>query len=526
MKNFNNLPKRFMLTSLASSLMLLNINAHALQEMSEQDLRKIDGQDGVSVTTQYDQVNIDTLYWEDKAGSSSGTAINAAGIDKALRVNANGVTIKANSGGTTPGNTLKLNTGSNGTTAGLSLELQSNPSLVTVNSLQLCDTATTAVCGSSLGKLAIESTAPSTISLITSDGLFSETAQATLNLGLANNNLYISHDSTSGSNLNNQLILKNLNFNLAAKGVLFVTDSGGLTLQTNVGSVIAPITGQAPNSTYGYADLNRVAALTGVSGGTYNGTTSGLNIEILTKKDADMTLGNPYSLSGSKGLIRVGANGRVVNASLQVRGVSGTAVADPSLDNTNTNVPGNILGKATTAVNPTPTGNDATVIGSTGIAARLRAEFTKSGDSMLDGDNSKASTLEIGGAGNTTYGFEFGELSPLLVTSTQRAYFDSGNVYINLADTKQLLMPQNTALNAAKFGNGGFITTANDYTQTIHTQTGNTNPYAMVLAIRGMDFQAVSKRGRFTATDTANSSFGNDLPITSTAGSGNKWGLG
>lgn len=515
MKNFNNLPKRFMLTSLASSLMLWNISAYALQEMSEQDLRKIDGQDGVSVTTQYDQVNIDTLYWEDKAGSSSGTAVNAAGVDKALRVNANGVVIKANSGGTTPGNTLKLNTGSNGTTAGLSLELQSNPSLVTVNSLQLCDTATTAVCGSSLGKLAIESTAPSTISLTTTDGLFSETAQATLNLGLANNNLYISHDSTSGSNLNNQLILKNLNFNFAAKGVLFVTDSGGLTLQTNVGTAIAPIN-QAPNATYGYADLNRVGALTGVSGGTYNGTTSGLNIEILTKKDADMTLGNPYSLSGSKGLIRVGANGRVVNASLQVRGVSATGVDDT----------GNILGKATTEINPTPGGNDATVIGSTGIAARLRAEFTKSGDGMLNGDNSKASTLEIGGAGNNTYGFEFGELSPLLVGSTSRAYFDSGNVYINLADTKQLLMPQNAALNAAKFGDGGFITTPNDYTQTIHTGTGNTNPYAMVLAIRGMDFQAVSKRGRFTATDTANSTFGNDIAITATAGSGNKWGLG
>lgn len=516
MKNFNNLPKRFMLTSLASSLMLWNISAYALQEMSEQDLRKIDGQDGVSVTTQYDQVNIDTLYWEDKAGSSSGTAVNAAGVDKALRVNANGVVIKANSGGTTPGNTLKLNTGSNGTTAGLSLELQSNPSLMTVNSLQLCDTATTAVCDSSLGKLAIESTTANISSLTTTDGLFSETAQATLNLGLANKNLYISHDSTSGSNLNNQLILKNLNFNFAAKGILFVTDSGGLTLQTNTGTAVAPITGQAPNLTYGYVDLNRVTALAGVSGGTYNGTTSGINIELLTKKDADMSLANPYSLTGSNGLIRVGANGRIVNASLQVRGVSATAVDDT----------GNILGKATTAINPTPSGNDATVMGSTGIAARLRAEFTKSGDGMLDGDNSKASTLEIGGAGNTTYGFEFGELSPLLVTSTNRAYFDSGNVYINLADTKQLLMPQNAALNAAKFGNGGFITTASDYKQTIHTGTGNTNPYAMVLAIRGMDFQAVSKRGRFTATDTANSTFGNDLPITATAGSGNKWGLG
>ncbi|MDR9778075.1 hypothetical protein RJJ65_36685, partial [Rhizobium hidalgonense] len=164
-------------------------------------------------------------------------------------------------------------------------------------------------------------------------------------------------------------------------------------------------------------------------------------------------------------------------------------------------------------------GNNATVIGSTGIAARMYAEFTKSGDAMLTGGG-QASTLEIGGAGNNTYGFEFGELSPLVVGSPNRAYFDSGNVYLNLTDTKQLLMPQNAALNAAKFGANGTVTSAADYTQTINNSTTNINPYALVLAIRGMDFQAISKRGRFTSTP------GNAPANTFTGGESNTWGLG
>ncbi len=514
MLNKNRMPHYFTMTALASSLLLLNVNTYALQEMTEQDLRRVDGQDGVQLTTQYDKIELDQLYWQDNAGSSSNTAANAAGFNKTLRANANGVVIQANSSGIAPGSVIKLDTGSNGTTAGLSLDFQSNPSLITVDSLRLCDTAATANCGGSLGRLAIESTASSNISLVTSNGLFNENAQSTLNLGIANNNIYIGHQSPTGSNLNNQLILKNMNFNFAAKGVMFITDSGGLLLKTNMGDNTATL-GQTPDNTYGYADLTRVPALAGaVTGGTYDGSSSGLNVELMTKKDANMSLGNPYSLTGAKGLIRVGANGRVVNASIQVRGVDATGTADPAGSNM-----GNILGKATTAVNTAPAGNNATVIGNTGIAARMRADFTMDGDGMLAGGG-KSTTLEIGGAGDNTYGFEFGQLAPLVVGSAERGYFDSGNVYINLVDTKQLLMPQNAALNNARFGASGRVTTAADYTQTIHTQTGNTNPYAMVLAIRGMDFQVVSKRGRFTSTA------GNAPEHTFTGGTDNKWGLG
>ncbi|MGM7375873.1 hypothetical protein ACOI3T_37815, partial [Acinetobacter baumannii] len=68
--------------------------------------------------------------------------------------------------------------------------------------------------------------------------------------------------------------------------------------------------------------------------------------------------------------------------------------------------------------------------------------------------------LEIGGAGLNAYGFEFGNLTGL--NSATRGYFDSGNIYLNLADTKTLLMPNNATLNAIRLGSGT-LTTAADY---------------------------------------------------------------
>ena len=499
--------KQFQLTTLASSLLVLNTSGYALQEMTEQDLRKIDGQDGIQVSTQYDQINIEKLYWQDDAGTAANTS-------KALRATADTLNIsQLNGSSIKPGSTITLNSGANGTKAGLDLQFTSNPSLTTINSLKLCDTANTPQCGTSLGRVALQSTASSTIGLTTTDWLFNQNSQATAVLGLNSNNLYIGHVSPNGSNLNNQLILKNLNFNFSAKGVMYVDDKAGLILHTNTGGAAttkASLT-QAPDATYGYADLARVPGT--ATGGTYNGYSSGLNLEFMTRSDVDMSVANPYSTANAKGLIRVGASGRIVNGYLQVRGVDATGIANPT-----TTTAGNILGSARSG-SVVGAGSDSTVIGKSGIAMRLRGEFTRVGDGMLAGDNTKATTLEIGGAGSNTLGFEFGDLAPLVVGSTERAYFDSGNVYLNITDTNQLLMPQNLALNAAKFGSGSTLTTADDYTQKIYTGTG-ANPYAMVLAIRGMDFQAVSKRGRFT------SSAGTSSENTFSGGTNNKWGLG
>lgn len=106
--------------------------------------------------------------------------------------------------------------------------------------------------------------------------------------------------------------------------------------------------------------------------------------------------------------------------------------------------------------------------------------------------------------------------------SSDRAYFDSGNVYINLANTGTLLMPENSVLRQARFGgiSNDTLTKSEDYTLKISDLS--VNPFSVVLAIRGMDFQAISKRGRFTSSsgvDPTNA-------IAPTAGIDNKWGLG
>ncbi|RYX99224.1 diguanylate cyclase, partial [bacterium] len=99
---------------------------------------------------------------------------------------------------------------------------------------------------------------------------------------------------------------------------------------------------------------------------------------------------------------------------------------------------------------------------------------------------------------NDSYGFEFGNLSGL--RSGTRGSFDSGNVYINLADTKSVLLPANYLFQTTRFGgdSGSFLTSATDYIQNIHTGTTNQNPYSFLVAIRGGEFQTISRRGRFT----------------------------
>lgn len=553
-KQNNNNVRHFALTALSASMLMVNTSVFAMQALDDHDLSRIDGQDGIEVSTSYDQIDIDQLYWEDNAGSSSGTTAGGAGFSKNLRANANSVKIRDTSPNYDLGTTIKVDTGSNGSTAGLDLQVISNPSTISIDEFKICDTATIQVCGSPLGRLAIQTTAPLTFGLTTQDGLFNNSSQSILNLGINSANIFLGLVSPDNAAWNNQLILKNFNFNFTGKGAMFIDDKAGIRLQTNVGdmsinsSTGKPITyastTQTPDSTYGYVDLTRVEDTdTSLTAGTYaNGTghatNAGLNLEIMTKQNVDVSSYNPslavsssnpspYNLTNAKGLIRVGASGRIVNAYVQLRGTDATGLAAPSGTNLN-----NILGSATTAANANPSGADATVIGKSGIAFRMRGEFTKPNDSML-GTNGSPTTLEIGGAGLNTYGFEFGKLSVLRSDDTaSRAYFDSGNIYVNLVDTKTLLLPQNYTFQNSRFGGtaGSYLTSAADYVQNVHTDTSNINPYAIAMAIRGAEFQALSKSGRFT--NSANVSAGDQIKQTGSEatlggadGANNQWGL-
>lgn len=550
MKHKNYKRPYFELSVLSCSMLLLSANSHALQALDDHDLRRVDGQDGVQITTGYDAVDIDQLYWQDKAGSA-GAAAGSAGVEKDLRAYANGVKIRDTNttDGLGLGTTIKIDAGSNGTTPGLNLQLISNPSTISVDSFKICEAST--VCNDasaalSLGRLAFQTTSLLTLGLVTKDGVFSEDSQSQLILGLNSANIFLGQQKFGSATLNNQLILKNLNFNFVGLGAMFVTEAGGLRLQTNIGSAVAnsatDASGTRPNATYGYVDFTRVvdsSYATLSNNGTYVQTTvdgncptgncttnAGLNLEIMTKRDVDITAANPYNLTGAKGLIRVGANGRIVNGFLQVRGVSGSGVGNPSNYGIS---PGNIVGFATSQTNTTPststvTNANGTIIGSTGIGFRMRGEFTKDNDAMLNANAGnpagQATTLEIGGAGLNTLGFEFGNLSALRSDLTDRAYFDSGNIFINLADTRHLLMPENYNFQTSRFGNGQFLTTSADYIQEIYKGSG-ANPYSTVIAVRGMDFQAISRRGRFTSSSNVDAAH-RFLP---TDGINNKWGL-
>ena len=209
------------------------------------------------------------------------------------------------------------------------------------------------------------------------------------------------------------------------------------------------------------------------------------------------------------GVALTGASGRMVNSYIQLRGVSTNGLAAPTDNNaTNTHILNNVLGFAS---NNTTTGAGAenTVIGSNGVLLHFRGEFTAKDDAMLGGDNTKATTLELGGAGTNTFGFEFGELQPLVSGSTDRAYFDSGDIYFNSVNTRHLRMPENSVLRTSRFGGttNTFLTDSSDYVQQVHNFTDN--PYSLVTTIRGSEFQALSKRGRFTSS--SNVSAGNAI---------------
>lgn len=532
----------FVLTTLASSI-LLSQNVYALQELADNDLSSVNAQDGLYIQTEYKQMDFDQLYWQDKVGTPTGENI--------LNATANVVKLRKNNnylgGGYQLGTNYKIQTGTTVTggnaTAGLDFEIESMPSTISVQGFKVCN-QTTGNCDPLIGNVAIQTDSPQYIHFQTKNGLFDPNSQSDLRLNLQNINMYFGLNN-GATNYYNQLILKNFNFNFLGKGVMYVDPVKGLMLQTNNASILSPASKtQIPTENYGYIDFARASIpnmdATQSANATYKNssgiaTSSGLNIEMMTKKDAYVDPTNPvYALASgtnetdsAKGLIRVGASGRMVNSYLQIRGIN-----TKSQDQTK-----NILGYATSADNGDPTtttridGND-TVLGSTGIGVRLRGEFTNDGDAMLGanlGSAGEATTLEIGGAGANTFGFEFSKLSPLMSNSNDRAYFDSGNVYLGLANTRHLLLPNNAVLNSARLGGtGGTLTTGNDYKQQIadtNTIASGLTPNSLVVGIRGGEFQAVSKRGRFTSS--AGVSNANAIPATG-VGSGldNKWGLG
>ena len=524
-----------------------------MQALDDNSLSNVNGQDGLHVNLDFKELDVGTFFWEDKAGRGS----NGKTGDTTLRAEAENFKIQSHSSTPTvnPNIDIQINSGSQANKSGLDFDLEVAPVLISMNKFKVCDSA---ACGSPVGDIAVQTNSNTSISFKTRDGFFSKDGQSELTFSSKNANIYLGQNTGLSSNQTlNQLILKNFNFNFFAKGVMYVDSKDGFIVRTNAASApdavisynsngsVNTAASIKPDSTYGYVDFTRVddPATTGaITGNTYGATTasnSALNLEFMLNKnvnpnnrfavDATKTPLNGQALSDTaKGLIRLGASGRMVNAFLQVRGTNsnssdGFTRTDPVYNVTNGQFGDpnntNILGKANNAVMATGTQN---IIGNTGIAFRMKADFTKKNDPMLEGDNTKATTLELGYAGFNTYGFEFGELTGLNLRN--RGSFDTGNVYLNLVDTKTVFLPANKALQTSRYWNGSSsttLTTDADYVQNIHNGTTDQNPYALLAAIRGAEFQAFSRSGRFTNSARTT---GTTIPkINDTAG--NTWGL-
>ena len=477
------------MTVLAMSLCAVHSSVYAMQAMNEQELRAINAQDGIILDTSYDSINIDRLYWEDKVGMVDGS-------DTALRAYADGVSITGNNLGTT----YKVNAGSDTATgkAGVDLSIVSRYGTIAADAFKICDN-TGANCGQSPFGLTVQSTKDAKLHFITKDGLFSPTSLSSAEISLKLVNIFLSQMenlSAPTTTAINQLILKDFNFNFKGEGYMYVDAAKGLILETG---------------TNGYVDLNRVCILDAVSCAasglvlTPANSKPGLNIDFVIKANS----GNTYdATTGTKGLIRVGASGKLKNASLTFRGTDGLSGSGNA-----------ILGKAFAAGNTTTTADtgSANIMGSTGLAMRMKADFTNTG--------ANPTTLELAHGGSNAYGLQFGNFTSLITTyngsgqeNTGAGHFDSGNVYVNLANTKRMALPVNTTLAPTTAPPTGRLATPDDYKLLVSQPATGTapNPNALIIAVRDAEFQAISRKTSFIASPD----------IAQPSNLGGTWGLG
>ncbi|MEJ5206373.1 DUF6160 family protein [Acinetobacter junii] len=477
------------MTVLAMSLCAVHSSVYAMQAMNEQELRAINAQDGIMLDTSYDSINIDRLYWEDKVGMVNGS-------DTALRAYADGVSITGNNLGTT----YKVNAGSDAATgkAGVDLSIVSRYGTISAKEFKICDGAGNN-CGQSPGGLTVQSQENATLHFITKDGLFSPTSLSSAEISLKRVNIFLSQMenlSAPTTTAINQLILKDFNFNFSGQGYMYVDAAKGLILETGAN---------------GYVDLNRVCILDATacaaSGLVLDSSNSKpcLNIDFLIKKDT----GNTYdATTGTKGLIRVGTSGQLKNASLTFRGTDGRSGSGNA-----------ILGKAFAAQNTTTTADtdSVNIMGSTGLAMRMQADFTNTG--------TNPTTLELAHGGNNAYGLQFSNFTPLITTydssnreNTGAGHFDSGSVYLNLANTKRMALPVNTTLAPTTAPPTGRLATPDDYKLLVSQPATGTapNPNALIIAVRDAEFQAISRKTSFIASPD----------IAQPSNLGGTWGLG
>ena len=448
--------------------------SYALQALNDQILSDVTGQDGISITYEASKVDIKQLNWVDPAEVGK----------TPIKLGLHNIEVKTATGYNNIKTKLDFDVGTtqlaNGT-QGVGIQLSASVSPFTATAAQImlmcspnCATGET---DQNLGSFKLSTISPFEVYLATTNGLFNRDSKVHLDFKLQNASI------SYGQN-NQDLTLKDFNFNLSADGYLYIDETEGVVL-TSKGSVGDNI-----------VVLGRVEDKTDVHDSRVgNATNPGLNV--------DLRYGSANSTH--RNLIRIGASGALTNGKIALN-ADQTGVAK---FNTVNRVNGNVQENEVVA----SAGYGFKNAG--GLHLNVSADFTRAGNSLLGA--STPTTFELGHTGTGSYAIEFSNLSPLNVrTSTdpnsainsQNAYIDFGQIYINNIRTNSMGFVVNDQIKT--------ILGAQNYELIYNpSQTGNASNMAFI-AVRGLDFQAIARKARFISD--------NSIAVNNT--NEGTWGLG
>ncbi|MFW1743815.1 DUF6160 family protein [Acinetobacter johnsonii] len=448
--------------------------SYALQALNDQILSDVTGQDGISITHEVSKVDIKQLNWVDPAEVGK----------TPIKLGLHDIEVKTATGYNNIKTKLDFDVGTtqlaNGT-QGVGIQLSASVSPFTATAAQImlmcspnCATGET---DQNLGSFKLSTISPFEVYLATTNGLFNRDSKVHLDFKLQNASI------SYGQN-NQDLTLKDFNFNLSADGYLYIDETEGVVL-TSKGSIGDNI-----------VVLGRVEDKTDVHDSRVgNATNPGLNV--------DLRYGSVNSTH--RNLIRIGASGALTNGKIALN-ADQTGVAK---FNTVNRVNGNVQENEVVA----SAGYGFKNAG--GLHLNVSADFTRAGNSLLGA--STPTTFELGHTGTGSYAIEFSNLSPLNVrTSTdpnsainsQNAYIDFGQIYINNIRTNSMGFVVNDQIKT--------ILGAQNY-ELIYNPSpmGNASNMAFI-AVRGLDFQAIARKARFISD--------NSIAVNNT--NEGTWGLG
>ncbi|QQT94453.1 DUF6160 family protein [Acinetobacter johnsonii] len=448
--------------------------SYALQALNDQILSDVTGQDGISITHEASKVDIKQLNWVDPAEvGKTPIKLGLHNIEMKTATGYNNIKTKLDFDvGTT-----QLANGTQG--VGIQLSASVSPFTATAAQIMLmcspnCATGET---DQNLGSFKLSTISPFEVYLATTNGLFNRDSKVHLDFKLQNASI------SYGQN-NQDLTLKDFNFNLSADGYLYIDETEGVVL-TSKGSVGDNI-----------VVLGRVEDKTDVHDSRVGNTTNpGLNV--------DLRYGSANSTH--RNLIRIGASGALTNGKIALNADQIGVAKFNTVNRVNGNVQENeVVASA---------GYGFKNAG--GLHLNVSADFTRAGNSLLGA--ATPTTFELGHTGTGSYAIEFSNLSPLNVrTSTdpnsainsQNAYIDFGQIYINNIRTNSMGFVVNDQIKT--------ILGAQNYELIYNpSPTGNASNMAFI-AVRGLDFQAIARKARFISD--------NSIAVNNT--NEGTWGLG